>query len=65
MKPSSLTLRNMILFAHVFMIFCCFFSPAYSQVFLKQFVFDFTIPFTSLEIMKVLILVEHPLTTGF
>ena len=50
----------MFLFAHVF----DFFSLSIMSVF-KESSFAFTIPFTYLEIMKAIALVEHLSTTGF
>ena len=41
------------------------FPLLFLPVFFKEFVFDFTIPFTFSEIMKALVFVEHLLTPGF
>ena len=60
----------MLLFAHVFMIFCFFYLLSVMGIsknafLVSEFVFAFNIPFIFSEFMKALVLVEHLSKTGF
>ena len=57
--------KSIFICSSIYHFLLFFFAINNEQMFFKEFVFDFTIPFTLSEIMKALVLVEHLSMSGF